>query len=71
MICDQCYLQPGCHRRIAPDDRCDFYVKKSAIRLGQDSDVNPMDTVEFEYSDLKELLDEHREGRDKDPPKKA
>lgn len=60
MICEQCYLRPGCHRKIAEDDRCDFYVKKSAIKLGEDSDVNPMDTVEFEYSDLKQLLGEYR-----------
>ncbi|HHP7233977.1 MAG TPA: hypothetical protein ACFCUC_05040 [Desulfobacterales bacterium] len=58
MICKQCYLQPGCHRKTDPDGRCDFYVKKSAVKLGEDSDVNPMDTIEFEYSDLKQLLGE-------------
>lgn len=65
MICEQCYLRPGCHRRIAEDERCDFYVKKSAIKLGEDSDVNPMDTVEFEYSDLKQMLGESRNDEDR------
>lgn len=56
MICEQCYLRLGCHRTIAPDGRCHFYVKKTAIKLDENSVVDPMATVEFVYSDLKHLL---------------
>ena len=56
MICKDCYSRISCSRKPTPDDRCDYYVKGSAIELDDNLVVNPIDTMEYDYDDIKKLL---------------
>lgn len=58
MICDNCYFKSDCTRNPTEDDRCSFYVKGTKVKLEEDSEVNPMDTAEFDVDDFRKLIDE-------------
>ena len=53
MICNTCFLRPGCERKVDEDGRCRFYVKEGQIEFDDDVDVNPLDTLTFDYDDMK------------------
>jgi hypothetical protein len=56
MICENCYYQSECNRKPSDDDRCNFYVKGSKVKLKEDSEVDPMATGEFDVEDFRELI---------------
>lgn len=56
LICERCYHHKGCKRQLTPEGRCDFYVKDGRIDLDDDLEVNPMDTMTFDYDTLKKLF---------------
>ena len=58
MICKDCYSRTGCSRKPTPDDRCNYYVKGSGIELDDNLEVNPIDTIECDYDEIKKLLKE-------------
>ena len=53
MICNTCFLKPGCERKLGKDGRCRYYVKEGQIGFDDDMDVNPLDTMTFDYDDMK------------------
>jgi len=57
MICECCYYRIGCKRRPSQSDRCDFYLKNGEVGLDENLDVNPLDTMEYDYEEIKRLLD--------------
>lgn len=56
MICNGCYHNIGCSRKPTPDDRCDCYIKGSSIELDDNLEVNPIDTLEYDYDEIKKLI---------------
>ena len=58
MICNDCYHQAGCEREPNENGRCSFYVKKTRVNIGNEVDVNPMDTMTFDYDDIKKLFED-------------
>jgi hypothetical protein len=56
MICSDCYHKIGCSRKPTPDDRCDYYIKGSGIELDDGLEVNPIDTLEYDYDEIKKLI---------------
>ena len=58
VICEECYHEKGCKRKLDENGRCAFYVKKNRVAIGDDVDVNPMDTITFDYDDIKKLFDD-------------
>ena len=58
MICNDCYHKPACEKQPDENGRCSFFVKSSKVDIGENVDVNPMDTQTFDYDDLKEMLDD-------------
>lgn len=56
MICNDCYARIGCSRKPTPDDRCNYYVKGSGIELDDNLEVNPIDTMEYDYDEIKKML---------------
>jgi hypothetical protein len=57
MICDCCYYRIGCKRRPSASGRCDFFLKNGEVGLDDHLDVNPLDTVEYDYEEIKRLFD--------------
>ena len=57
MICESCYYRSGCERTTA-DGRCDFYIKSGGVGIDGEVEVNPMDTMEYDYDDLKKLFED-------------
>jgi len=57
MICECCYYRAGCQRRPSPSGRCDFYLKNGDVELDENLDVNPLDTFEYDYEEIKQLFD--------------
>ena len=58
MICEDCYHQTGCEREPNENGRCSYYVKKTRVSIGNEVDVNPMDTMTFDYDDIKKLFED-------------
>ena len=58
MICKDCYHENGCDKQPDENGRCSFYVKKTRVSIGEELDVNPMDTMTFDYDDIKKLFDD-------------
>jgi hypothetical protein len=58
LICNDCYHQPACEKQPDENGRCSFFVKSSKVDIGENIDVNPMDTQTFDYDDLKEMFEE-------------
>ena len=56
MICKGCYYEGGCTLKPTSEDRCNVFLKKKKINMGNNASVNPMDTIEVDYDDLKKLL---------------
>ena len=53
LICDNCYRRLDCDEFPDKNGRCKHYLKDSEIELCDDLNVNPLDTGEFDYDDLK------------------
>ena len=53
LICDSCYNRLDCEKIPKKDGRCALYLKEGKIKLNKELEVNPMDTIEFNYDDLK------------------
>ena len=58
MICKECYHQQGCNRQPDEDGRCSYYMKKSQVDIGGEVGVNPLDTMTFDYDDIKKLFED-------------
>ena len=58
MICEDCYHHLDCERQPDETGRCGFYMKKSKVEIGDEFDVNPMDTMTFDYDDIKKLFED-------------
>ena len=56
MLCENCYHKRGCLRQLQKDGRCSFYVKNGQVDIDDDIGVNPMDTITFDYDDIKKLF---------------
>ena len=56
MICNDCYHESGCEKLPDENGRCRVYIKNSKVELGEDVDVNPMDTQTFDYDDIKKIF---------------
>ena len=56
MICKECYYSGNCTVKPTSEDRCNVFLKKKKIKMGDEASVNPMDTTQIDYNDLKELL---------------
>ena len=56
-ICRDCYQRTACDKKKGNVERCDDYLKDSKIGLTDNVDVNPMDTLQFDYDDIKKLVD--------------
>ena len=58
MICENCYHHLDCERELPEDDRCAFYLKDKKVEIEDGVDVNPMDTEQFDYDDIKRIFSE-------------
>ena len=58
MICEDCYYQKACDRQPDENGRCLLYVKKTLVDIGDEVGVDPMDTLTFDYEDIKKLFDD-------------
>ena len=58
MICEECYHQNGCDREPDENGRCSFYMKKTSVDIGNEVGVNPLDTMTFDYDDIKKLFED-------------
>ena len=58
MICNDCYHKPACEKIPDENGRCSFFVKSSKVEIGENVDVNPMDTQTFDYDDIKEMFED-------------
>jgi hypothetical protein len=56
MICDNCYHREECERTLAEDGRCAFYLKDRKVAIDDGVEVNPMDTEQFDYDDIRRLF---------------
>ena len=53
LICDSCYNRLDCDKILKKDGRCALYLKEGKIELNKELEVNPLDTIEFDYDDFK------------------
>ena len=58
MICKDCYHKPGCEKTPDENGRCSFFVKSSKVEIGENVDVNPMDTETFDYHNIKGMFED-------------
>lgn len=58
MICDDCYHRSDCEKKPDENGRCSSYLKDSKVVIDDDMEVNPMDTLTFDYDDIKRMLEE-------------
>ena len=58
MICDDCYHHSDCEKKPDESGRCSSYLKDSKVVIDDDMEVNPMDTLTFDYDDIKRMLEE-------------
>ena len=58
MICDDCYHRSDCEKKPDENGRCNSYLKDSKVVIDEDMEVNPMDTLTFDYDDIKRMLEE-------------
>ena len=58
MICKDCYHENGCDKNPDANGRCSFYVKRTRVDIGNEVEVNPMDTLTFDYDDIKKLFED-------------
>ena len=45
-------------RELPEDDRCAFYLKDKKVEIEDGVDVNPLDTEQFDYDDIKRIFGE-------------
>jgi hypothetical protein len=57
LICDTCYHRQNCNELPNKNGRCRLHLRDSEIELSKDLKVNPLDTAEFDYDDLKLLYE--------------
>ncbi len=69
MICIKCYHLNSCHRKPSLDDRCMYYLKKGIVRLdnGIDAIVNPLNTREIDFEEIRRCYEVSMKGRYKWP----
>jgi hypothetical protein len=53
LICDNCYLRLNCNELPDKNGRCMLRLKDGDIELDKEKKINPLDTAEFKYDDLK------------------
>jgi hypothetical protein len=53
LICDNCYLRLNCSELPDKNGRCMLRLKDGDIELDKEKKINPLDTAEFNYDDLK------------------
>jgi hypothetical protein len=58
MICENCYHRLDCERELPEDGRCAFYLKDKKVEINEGVEVNPMDTEQFDYDDIKRIFGE-------------
>ncbi len=58
MICENCYHHLDCERDLSEDDRCAFYLKDKEVEIHEGVEVNPMDTEQFDYDDIRRIFGE-------------
>ena len=58
MICENCYHRLDCERELPEDGRCAFYLKDKEVEIHEGVEVNPMDTEQFDYDDIKRIFGE-------------
>lgn len=56
MLCQNCYHRIGCERQLDDEGRCQLYVKNGQVEIDDEVGVNPMDTITFDYDDIKNLF---------------
>ncbi len=56
MICDNCYHHLECERNLTEEGRCAFYLKDRKVAIDDNVEVNPMDTEQFDYDDIRRLF---------------
>lgn len=56
LICESCYHNLECSRHPDENGRCSYFIKNSKVEIDDDLQVNPMDTLTYDYDDLKKLL---------------
>jgi len=67
LLCEGCYHELECNRHLDEDGRCRYFLKNSKVEIDDDVDVNPMDTVTYDYDDIKKLFEDTPVDID-DPP---
>ena len=55
MICDKCYQRSNCEEMPDKNGRCSDYLKDGEIVLSDEIELNPCDTVEYDYDYFKDL----------------
>jgi hypothetical protein len=43
---------------VDEDGRCGYFIKNSKVEIDDDVEVNPMDTMTYDYDDLKKLFED-------------
>jgi len=56
LLCEDCYHELGCSRQVDESGRCSYFIKNSKVEIDDDVKVNPMDTITYDYDDLKKLI---------------
>ena len=56
MICEDCYYRSDCKEKPDESGRCSSFLKKSKVLIGDDMEVNPLDTQTFDYDDIKRMI---------------
>ena len=57
-ICKVCFYGGNCSLKPSSRDRCNVFLKNKKIEMGDDVSINPMDTMQMSYEDLKELIED-------------
>ena len=58
MLCEGCYHELECNRHVDENGRCSYFLKNSKVEIDDDVEVNPMDTMTYDYDDLKKLFED-------------
>ena len=58
MLCECCYHEMECNRELDENGRCTYFLKNSKVEIDDDVEVNPMDTMTYDYDDLKKLFED-------------
>ena len=57
-ICKICYFDGKCSHKPTSINRCELFLKKKEVEMGDNISVSPMDTFQMGYDELKDLLED-------------